>query len=111
MVVNPPFVSQDVVYEDVRDGETDAKEKPDQPSLVLQGHGTEDHTEQWNVRGLQLPDQVLRESDVLSESEPLGHDMYTTFVSEIREQEPTTATNSNRNTFGGDLNRFITKKE
>lgn len=109
LVVNPPFVSQDIVYEDVRDGTSEPEEQSEQPTLVLQGHGTEDHTDQWSVRGLHPPDKVLSDNEVLSESEPLGQDMYTDFVSENQEQSAV-APASNRNAFGGDLNRFITKK-
>ena len=120
LVVNPPFVSQDVVYEEMRDdtgtaaapapaaAAPPAAAPPGPSAITLQAHNTDERTDQWSVRGLRPPSAPLAEAEVLTDSGPLGANMFTDFVA--AQGRTVAAPPPQDAAFGGELNRFLSKK-
>ena len=87
IVINPPYVSQDVVYEEsVGENETTTAERA---------------RDQWSVERLQIPEQPLSASEVMTDSEPLQESLFDAFREE-RMADATAAADT-----GGTLSQFM----
>ena len=105
VVVNPPFVSQDIVCEE-HDAPS-AAATGDCVDTVVPCSDTE-HNGSWQVTNLSPPTVALSSDDVLCESEPLGPPLYDNFVkSQQQKTESPDAPAASSQTVGGALGRFI----
>jgi hypothetical protein len=98
IVVNPPFASQDMVYEIHSTGDREDEDAlPDARS-----------TKSWGVTGLRPPDQLLSENEIFCESEPLCEEQFSKFV-ESKKNQPCQASQSSVDI--GNLSQFVKAKK
>lgn len=119
VVVNPPFVSQDMVYEESGANAVDVSEqRPPRPEEDAPHGDGEMHVETggWCVAGLRVPAESLAPSSVLSESEPLCDGMYDDFLADAdgtaeADADADETVEQELQSFGGGLRRFINRGE
>lgn len=98
VVVNPPFVSQDVVYEEC---DTSGEPVVDSSSELAQPR--------WDACNLTIPSTPLQDDEVFCESEPLAADaLFPQFCADQEEeQQGDDAQEQQDGAFGGELGRFM----
>ena len=99
IVVNPPFASQDMVYEIHSQGDCDDAETNEpsaKPSMS------------WGVAGLRPPDEPLSEKEIFCESEPLCDEKFSKFVDAKKKKSGNTTQN---HVDIGNLSQFVKPKK
>ncbi len=118
IVVNPPFISRDVVYEE--SGISSTLEDDGRSAAVddteAQMGETGDETHQdgptgrhWAVHDLRIPETSLPVSEVLTDSEPLGPALFADYVQqrEAAADDADALADAEPSDDGGDLARFM----
>ena len=77
IVVNPPFMSRDVVYEESR---SEGGAAADECAPDAHDGGAVNDSENWRIRNLTIPAESLPLDQVLCESEPLATGSFEEYV-------------------------------